>query len=299
MMPSSFTSEERDENVEIFSYNDCPLISVPSWRYIWAERHRDKCSLVNPPKIKSLFLWYNKNRKLKTPFFCEGRLAVDKYSNPELHRFAKVNFNWCNGNACFTDTYVLPTTTEIHPNKTQQYLEQSINIYVSAIYLGIFTSDDSKAKLEMQRFNSCLNWLNNAAPHFYCEHCDQILEISNAGQPINNAHTVTWFECQNNTCNNAHKQIYLSHCWNDHCRAIIDSRETTTCPNNKYICPSCGVCCGEKMFKYKRQAGISHGPTMHFELRKFYCKKCGKQMIRQGNTYYCDEHPEVITIAHK
>jgi hypothetical protein len=297
-LPSSnITRTEDGEENEIYnvdlSFNDCPLISAPSWRYIWAERHRESCTLMNPPKIKALYLWYNKNRKLKTPFFCEGRLAIDRNNgDPELHRFARVNFNWCNGNTCFTDIYVLPSTN------TQQDLELSVNIYNSAIYFNFFSVNDSKAKLEMQNFNSSLNWLNNAAPHLYCGSCDRILEIRNS-QPHNNAHTVTWFECQNDECDKVREQIYISHCWNDRCRSIIDSRETTTCPNRKFICPSCGVCCGYKMFKYKRQAGLSHGPAWHFESNKFYCRKCGKQMTRQGNSYYCSDHPDVTTRVYK
>ena len=296
---SNVTKKENEEENEKYnidlSFNDCPLISAPSWRYIWAERHRDLCTLANPPKIKALYLWYNKNRKLKTPFFCEGRLAIDRNNgNPELHRFARVNFNWCNGNACFTDIYVLPSTN------IQQDLERGINIYNSAVYLNFYSANDSKAKLEMQRFNSCLNWLNIAAPHFYCECCDRILEISQS-QPHNSdyAHTVTWLECQNEDCTKVREQIYISHCWNDRCRSIIDSRETTTCPNRKFICPSCGVCCGVKMFKYKMQAGRSHGLAWHFESNKFYCRKCGKEMTRQGNSYYCSDHPDVTTKVYR
>lgn len=277
--------EENSNLIDLFAFNDCPLISVPSWRNKWAEKHRDKCVSDMPPRVKSIYLWYKRNSKTKH-LFCEGVLSKT------LHKKAKLPYSWC-GNACFSNIYTMPEFTASVDN-IKILNAGRVNIYSAAIYLGLL-ADDNKSKELLQRFHSCLNWLNLTAKHLYCRSCNHILE---AVQTSSNhtAHTVSLFACQNTNCSQYKAQVYLSHCWNDKCRSIIDSRDTSLCPLRKYICPSCGVCCGEKMFKFKSQADVSYKSLQyHYEQNKFFCYKCGGEMIRQGSRYYCKNHPEVVT----
>ena len=277
--------DKREKRVEI-SFNTCPLISVPGWRQKWAQKFKDKCTNNNPPQVNKYRLWYNRNASIKYPFFCEGQEVSER------HKEAGLLYNWCGGNSCFTDIYVSPFVSPQNNGNN----EWQVNIYTAAIVLRLIADNNHNNKRMFQYFHSRLNWLNSAASHFYCNSCGYILEASK-NQSKYNAHTITMFECQNEACENK-GEIYINHCWNSGCRSIIDSRETSLCPNKKYICPSCGVCCGEDMFKKKQSAGLRapKGP-LHFELGKFYCYKCGALMTKQGNTYYCKHHPEVTTTS--
>lgn len=273
-----------DENAEnLFEYKMCPLISVPSWKNKWAEKYRDKCSVDKSPRITALYLWHKRNKNGKNHLFCEG-VTAKKDNKAALHKVAKLPFSWCNGNACFTDEiYVVPPATEIASH---------FNIYSVAVLLGLI---NESSKTSFQYFHSRLNWLNIAMPHLYCDNCNCVLEASGEKQYSNSAHSIVWFECKNSQCSELHKSVYISHCWNDRCRSVIDSRQTSQCPNNKYICPTCGVCCGDRMFNLKKQSGLYCNNARHFEEGKFFCRKCGKQMIKQGNVYYCADHPDVVT----
>lgn len=277
--------ESQDVNKEVeIHFNTCPLISVPSWRLKWAQKFKDKCTNNNPPQVNKYRLWFNRNTSIKFPFFCEGK-EVDK-----PHKEAGLRYNWCGGNSCFTDIYLSPFAD----TQTNDNVGWQVNIYTAAIVLRLIADNNHDGKRRFQNFHSSLNWLNSAASHFYCDSCGYILEAGKK-QSKHNAHAITWFECQNVECNNK-EEIYINHCWNEGCRSIIDSRETSQCPNRKYICPSCGVCCGEGMFIRRRIAGIPiPNKILHFELGEFYCYKCGALMTKQGNTYYCRHHPEVTT----
>ncbi|MBO7263231.1 MAG: hypothetical protein J6U93_01775 [Alistipes sp.] len=268
--------------MDALAFNNCPLSLVPSWRNKWAEKHRDKCKSNTPPRIKAIYLWHKRNAKTQH-LFCEGLLSKS------LHQKAGMPFSWCSGNACFTNLYKMPEVTMGNTIRAGE-----LDIYSASVYLDLI-SDDDKSKLLLQRFHSRLNWLNVTAKHLYCRSCNHILE---AMQTTSNysAHTVSLFTCQNSNCSQCNKRVYLSHCWNDKCRSVIDSRDTSQCPLRKYICPSCGVCCGEKMFELKRQAGVSYKSLQyHYEQNKFFCYKCGMEMTKQGNRYYCKDHPEVVT----
>jgi hypothetical protein len=263
-------------------FNTCPLISVPSWRFVMAQEYKDQCSNANPPKVSKFRLWYNRNASIKHPFFCEGRIIDTS------HKEAGLQYNWCSGNACFTDIY--PSTL------TNDRSNVDINIYNTAIFLNLIADNNKINKQLFQDLHSRLNWLNSAAPHFYCESCGRILEASSKKGSKLNAHAITWFECQNVMCNKQGMQIYINHCWNERCRTIVDSRETSKCPNGIYICHMCGVCCGEKMFEHKKRAGLPYPPYKHYERDMYFCYKCGRPLTKQGDRYYCSEHADVCVV---
>lgn len=268
-----------DQSESPVYFNNCPLISVPGWRLNLGQKYKDKCTNPNPPQVSKYRLWYNKNASLHQPFFCEGQELN------RLHKEAGIAYSWCGGNACFTETYTSPDVNNEQNN---------INIYTVAIIFRIIADNNNINKGLFQEFHSRLNWLNSAASHFYCNNCGRILEASSKKKTNKtNAHTITWFECQNDGCKEQYAQIYINHCWNDKCRHIVDSRETLACPNHIYICSKCGVCCGEKMFERKKRAGLSYPPFRHFEEGKYYCYKCGRQLKKQGSNYYCEEHSDV------
>lgn len=285
------TPKEFEENMhlmDLFAYDDCPLISVPSWRKKWAERHRDKCVANTPPRVESIYLWHKRKNYKAKHLFCEGKLSK------VLHKKAQLPYSWC-GNACFANIFVMPELTASYED-TKILSAGRVDVYSAAVYLNLL-ADEDELKLKFQNFHSCLNWLNIAAKRLYCKSCNHILEAVQTSSNYT-AHTVSLFTCQNKDCGEYNKRVYLSHCWNEKCRGVIDSRETSLCPLHKYICPSCGVCCGDKMFEFKRQADIPHKSMQyHYEQSKFFCYKCGKEMSQQGSRYYCKEHPEVVTKA--
>lgn len=278
---------EKNANLsDLFTFNYCPLVSVPSWRNKWAEKHRDKCISSKQPRIKYLYLWHKRNTKQQHTF-CEGILSK------ELHQKANLPFSWCGGNACFADRYAMPEVAKGENNTSNAGIIK-VDIYTSAVYLNLL-ENNNQSKWLLQRFHARLNWLNATSKHLYCRSCNHILEVRQTSLTYD-AHTVSRFSCQTEGCVQRNKEIYLSHCWNDRCRGVIDSRDTSQCPNHKYICPSCGVCCGEKMFELKRQAGVPYKSAQyHYEQGTFFCYRCGKEMTRQGHRYYCSDHPGVVT----
>jgi hypothetical protein len=162
------TPKEFEENMhlmDLFAYDDCPLISVPSWRKKWAERHRDKCVANTPPRVESIYLWHKKNYKAKH-LFCEGKLSK------VLHKKTQLPYSWC-GNACFANIYVMPELTASYED-TKILSAGRVDVYSAAVYLNLL-ADGDKLKLKFQNFHSCLNWLNIAAKRLYCKSCNHIL----------------------------------------------------------------------------------------------------------------------------
>ena len=110
-------------------------------------------------------------------------------------------------------------------------------------------------------------------------------------------HTIVAFKCNNIECKND-DQVYLNHCYNGKCNAIIDSRVSKQCDNGLWICESCGTCCSQGFFKYRLQ-NLEEGDNFdnsdkqwiyndtkrkydeklgHLERAEYYCHVDGNKM---------------------
>lgn len=102
-----------------------------------------------------------------------------------------------------------------------------------------------------------------------------------------------YYKCQHALCGQRDKDVYLNWCHN--CKkGVIDSRETSKCPNGWYICPTCSSCCSDKLLeslviKYQVQGlAIPLGLSAvvgkgHAERNMVFCYKCGAQKLEREN----------------
>lgn len=206
---------------------------------------------------------------INKPFFCEGRYWEN------MHK--KLPGWWCYGGACYKNN--------IHQHSKREEYTLYDFIYILQLQETL-DYKDTKGYIvpngNYVRFMSVLNWFNRAQTHLYCKECGKVLEpyyISNF-----HAYTITEFECRNPICRQKNIKIYLNHCFNGECHNIIDSRETKQCPNGKYICKSCGVCCSSYMFRNKM--ATSNLQTLHWENQEFYCPLCGERLIQVTQSKY-------------
>lgn len=197
--------------------------------------------------------------------FREGKLLEGKESILDAKLF------WCLGKICFgkgDGTGCL----SLHNN----YLEYTLYDFIHILGLG--TGFSKNIESELAKFYSVLNWFNLEISHLYCRKCNKILEpFKEQGKLV--SHTATRFYCDNCMCEEYMKMHTIKHCFN--CINIIDDRDAKRCPNNFIICNKCGVCCAEKQFRNKKLIGWSiPNKEFHFERKMFYCKDCGKPLVR-------------------
>ena len=108
-----------------------------------------------------------------------------------------------------------------------------------------------------------------------------------------------YYSCINPTCPECGKPVYLNYCYK--CKkGLIDSRDTTQCPNGWYICPTCLSCCDDAQYDRLAQRYIlSNSPVPdriknklghgHNDKGVYYCPHCGSKIEIQKN-----EHGDTI-----
>lgn len=225
--------------------------------------------------------------------FCEGRLA----NKP--HEIFKKSFWWCTGQACFEKCET------IHP--PDQWENYSLLDFCEI--LGLNTDEinrmgDFISKGHYYQFIGLINRFNQLLEKLYCQDCKEILypiEIANFA-----AHAVVRFHCINNNCSN-NEEVYLNHCLNGKCNAIIDSRISKKCSNGLYICDNCGSCCSHEMFKRRLSylqlnGGYIHGDLIrcldkklgHLERAEYFCYKCENKMVETSDDIFkCNQCNDV------
>ena len=159
-------------------------------------------------------------------------------------------------------------------------------------------------------FVSWVNWFNMMLEHLYCNECGLILSpdcISSVGR-----YGVTEFSCRNKGCQEFKKSIYLNTCLNKNCRSVIDSRECKQCPNEWYICPTCGNCCSNDMISRRYHALSEHNQYIntplriayaeksgHFDSDTVFCYECGNQTEVHDGKYYCTHCRKFISYKNR
>lgn len=198
--------------------------------------------------------------------FCEGR------ESKQPHSLLKTSYHWCSGRARFRCNGIYR-----HEDYSQYTLFDFLNLLCSPI-------DDHR----MSFFYGKLNWFNNYLEHLFCHECGTMLD-PDSETAYRNAHRSTYFRCPNQECHEHTEVIYLNHCFKTGCNGIIDSRESTKCPNGFVICQKCGVCCSYQQFVRKSPTGalwgnrasqllIDNNNLLHLERKEFYCPKCGVKL---------------------
>jgi len=204
--------------------------------------------------------------------------------------FSGKKFWWCNQNPCFANNI----------NKHENWQEYTLFNFMKILSLDLteHSKDGSVYKIGLYtRFVAFLNRFNKLLEKLYCNECDHVLyplETSNFHK-----FSVTKFVCKNENCIQLNKVIYLNHCLNGQCNAIIDSRCSEKCPNGLYICDECGSCCSHASFKrrleslringgiqYERLYQLVQIKAGHLEKAEYYCYKCGQFMTEYSRTLY-------------
>jgi hypothetical protein len=127
------------------------------------------------------------------------------------------------------------------------------------------------------------------------------------------------FYCDNDSCEEKHKDIYLSHCLNGKCEDIIDSRDSARCKNEGhdeecgwYICDYCYACCSTEKLKGKKNRYEITGQEYnchtkgHLNRGIICCPKCGsetednenfKELYKKQLSWFIeqkDSHPNIF-----
>ena len=202
---------------------------------------------------------FNEGRKDEI-HFCEGK----KWMYPHFgHCF------WCGGSSVFCKGL------HSHDNYAEYTLYDMLKI--------INNGDDCLLQQSYSGYNRLKRLVSRK--HLQCKSCNMMIEpLKDKSDNGYNARRVVYFHCSNIGCTNNDK-IYLTHCFQEFCGGIIDSRETQRCSNGFYICKKCGVCCAESQFQRKIDLNIPLGDyisglikqhKMHLDSRepKFFCPTC-------------------------
>ena len=227
--------------------------------------------------------------------YCEGRL-----SNKTDELFNK-DFFWCKGDKCFERSVITHD-----PLDWQKY---SLLDFIRIFNLNADSNDSVGNKVKDGKYFEFINLINRfirLKDHLYCDECNLILYPSDHGWfTVNN---VVRFKCVNPTCSLNNREVYLNHCLNGKCMAVIDSRISKSCPNDLFICSNCGSCCSHAFFdrrlktidtndmldnpkkqwiynqtKYKYDNKLGH-----LERAEYYCYKCGTLMEEvNGDVFQC------------
>lgn len=208
--------------------------------------------------------------------YCEGRKARQK------HNYYDREFWWCRGDTCF------------QANKKTRGVDEWEN-YTLQDFISLLELDEGgEAVLEQRdydRYMATANRFEELLDHLECRGCNQYMH------PVDDSayahYRVTHFHCVNDECTEFGQEVYLQHCLNPACSWVIDSRDTTQCPNGWWICrnPECGACCStekmEQRLNYLRKVGRPIPGSLkrfvkrekgHVERAEHYCYSCGKQM---------------------
>lgn len=147
------------------------------------------------------------------------------------------------------------------------------------------------------------NRLLRLLPNCYCNSCERILvPIATPNKNKSpNAYGVLYYKCINEDCVENNSSIYLNHCSNKKCTALIDSRvNKQQCDNNFKICDHCYGCCNQKIFDIK-----GWDKQGHLEQNKIFCPDCSNFMMLSKFDDYkfyctnCKKSKQIRQVAHR
>lgn len=220
--------------------------------------------------------YFEKHIAIRLPYFCEGMKSQKKYKGHDC---------WiCRHMTCYE------TCRNLHgPEQWEKYtLLDFLSIlgFDTEGLLQITTVGNVVPDGKYLQFIGFVNRFREVLEHLYCRACGKVMlpyDTSNY-----NSYAVTQFSCYNPDCPEYKNCVYINHCMNGYCLAVIDSRDTKECPNHWRICPECASCCDKDL----GQRGLMHAKvTGGYVARKwqhtidhphnpneFYCPDCGLKM---------------------
>lgn len=226
--------------------------------------------------------------------YCEGRKAKRK-------DFGVYDFWWCRNGKCYSSCHGRHEDDNWRAYTLEDFLAL-LDLYVD--------EDLPNETIEMGQYHRFLGWINRFAQlldRLYCRECGHILDASRSA---NYSHyRVTNFQCANTSCSKYSQEIYLHHCFNPKCGSVIDSRDSTQCPNGWWICTNdnCGACCSHEEMVQRRDRLHEVGQYIprglnqdikkkvgHLERAQHFCYECGKEMEEKApKRFHCpDGHVE-------
>lgn len=215
------------------------------------------------------------NFKPRFSTFCDGAKAVSKETNkPILCKKSGLEFWSCENSQCYDICRKTHT-----PTQWKNYTIEDVLRILKIPY----------KEVQYEILLNVINRVNRFLTHLSCRKCKAILKPK--GKSNYAFYGVTWFHCDNDNCDEHHKEIYLSHCLNGHCEDIIDSRDSVKCKSHGYdgeygwyICNNCNACCSsEKLVARKnnleRYEQEYKGHLIGHRNRGIICcSKCGNEM---------------------
>lgn len=215
--------------------------------------------------------------------FCAPEQAKEK------NKALDMPFFWCRGTECF------------YNNLQCQRLSSRISwkqysLYHLAEIMGYPKLHDTEAGAEpdvvVRQFIAIANKVIKKFIRLKCRGCGHLLfPVKSNGFNLHN-----YYNCVNPTCSEYLHRIYLNYCYK--CKnGLIDSRDSKQCPNGWYICPDCRSCCDDAQYERLAQRYIvankpvpdrieSKRKCGHNDKGKYYCHKCGSELIKIGEKNY-------------
>lgn len=250
-----------------YSYFEIPY-SRPKWQELKNRYYYRSSFLSEESPNEFLCKQYIK----QYPPFCAPQLAANRNEIIDFPYF------WCRGVECF------------HNNLSEQTLEtctewKKYSLYHMIEILGYPKLRKTDAGYEpdncIREFIGIANKAIQKFKRLKCRDCGHLIFTDRNY----NYNRYNYFSCQNPSCTQYLKLVYLNFC--HQCKkGLIDSRDSVRCPNGWYICPTCLSCCNDQ--QYERQAQryvierrpippriqsmLGHG---HNDKGEFFCYQCG------------------------
>ena len=223
------------------------------------------------------------NNQSQSKFLCKQHIKLfSPFCAPQLattrNNIIDLPFFWCRGVECF------------HNNLSEHTLETCSNWEKYSLYhlieiIGFPKLRKTEAGYEpdncIREFIGLTNKAIKKFKQLKCRDCGHLLFTDrNYGYNRYN-----YFSCQNPSCKQYLKAIYLNYC--HHCKkGLIDSRDSVQCPNGWYICPDCLACCNDQQFERQAQRYVLQQRPIpprlqamlgkgHNDKQEFFCYQCG------------------------
>lgn len=218
--------------------------------------------------------------------FCAPKLSETKNIAIELPFF------WCRGKECFHNNLEGQTLSE-----TSDWHNYSLFHLIEIIGFPRLhkTEAGNEPDPAIWNFIAITNKAMQKFRRLKCRSCGHLMFTDKSSGF--NRHN--YYSCINPTCPECGKPVYLNYCYK--CKkGLIDSRDTTQCPNGWYICPTCLSCCDDAQYDRLAQRYIlSNSPVPdriknklghgHNDKGVYYCPHCGSKIEIQKN-----EHGDTI-----
>ncbi|MCQ2148698.1 MAG: hypothetical protein MJZ16_14465, partial [Bacteroidales bacterium] len=203
--------------------------------------------------------------KLRKSHFCQGNISGKQDSRTGR------NFLWCKKFPCLESPF-----ERYNPfiNEDSVYKDYTLADFMKiARYDNILTQTGTVGVVpskEYMRFVDVIVKAKRISEHLRCRECGHIMMPQIQGHESSG---YSRYACENSVCSKNGKLVYINHCFNCNV-AVIDGRDSKTCPNGWYICPECNACCSDELAgKYRI---LLHYPG-HKEKHELYCYKCGSK----------------------